>query len=83
MQGKSQCYYTNSLVKNTFLGQTRRKVLKVAKIKDANYGCKNEGNDGVSCQSVVSYLSVSQSVNCVCDVKDGGVSDCESCGKVK
>ena len=22
---------------------TRRKVLKVAKIKDANYGCKDEG----------------------------------------
>ena len=23
----------------------RQKVLKVAKIKDANYGCKDEGND--------------------------------------
>ena len=33
--------------------KTRRKVLKVAKIKDANYGCKDEGNDdGVSGQSV-------------------------------
>ena len=28
---------------------TRRKVLKVAKMKDANYGCKDEVNDdGVS-----------------------------------
>ena len=25
--------------------KTRRKVLKVAKIKDANYGCKDEGKD--------------------------------------
>ena len=24
---------------------TRQKVLKVAKIKDVNYGCKDEGND--------------------------------------
>ena len=39
---------------------TRRKVLKVAKIKDANYGCKDEGNDdGVSGQSVISKSSVS------------------------
>ena len=30
--------------------KTRQKVLKVAKMKDANYGCKDEGNDdGVSC----------------------------------
>ena len=36
---------------------TRRKVLKVAKIKDANYGCKDEGNDdGVSHQSVVRVM---------------------------
>ena len=43
---------------------TRRKVLKVSKIKDANYGCKDEGNDdGVSCQSVLNQLLiVSQSV---------------------
>ena len=36
--------------------ETRRKVLKVAKIKDANYGCKDEGNDdeSVVSQSVVS-----------------------------
>ena len=34
--------------------KTRRKVLKVAKMKDANYGCKDEGNDdGVSGQSVI------------------------------
>ena len=33
----------------TILNKTRRKVLKVAKMKDANYGCKDEGNDdGVS-----------------------------------
>ena len=25
--------------------ETRRKVLKVAKIKDAKYGCKDAGND--------------------------------------
>ena len=25
--------------------ETRRKILKVAKIKDANYGCKDEGDD--------------------------------------
>ena len=32
--------------------QTSRKVLKVAQMKDANYGCKDEGNDdGVSSQS--------------------------------
>ena len=31
------------------LSSTRQKVLKVAKIKDANYGCKDKGNDdGVS-----------------------------------
>ena len=31
------------------LQTTRRKVLKVAKMKDANYGRKDEGNDdGVS-----------------------------------
>ena len=24
---------------------TRQKVLKVAKMKDANYGCKDEGNE--------------------------------------
>ena len=29
----------------TFITKTRRKVLKVAKIKDAKYGCKGEGND--------------------------------------
>ena len=41
---------------------TRRKVLKVAKIKDANYGCKDEGNDdGVSHQLVISQCDV------VCD----------------
>ena len=35
--------------------RTRRKVLKVTKIKDANYGCKYDGNDdGVSYLSVVS-----------------------------
>merc|ERR1712016_294462 len=40
--------------------KTRRKVLKVAKIKDANYGCIDEGNyDGVSHQSVISQSSVS------------------------
>ena len=43
-----------------------------------------------SCQTVIQF---SQSVICqtdsqsvvrgVCDVKDGGVSDCEGCGKVK
>ena len=38
--------------------ETRKKVLKVAKIKDANYGCKDEGNE-VSCQSVSC-----QSVSC-------------------
>ena len=32
--------------------KTRRKVLKVVKIKDANYVCKDEGNESVS-QSVV------------------------------
>ena len=30
--------------KTSFI-ETRRKVLKVAKIKDAKYGCKYEGND--------------------------------------
>ena len=40
--------------------QTRRKVLKVAKITDANHGCKDEGNDdGVSCQSVSQLSEVS------------------------
>ena len=36
--------------------KTRRKVLKVVKLKDANYGCKYEGNDdeSVVSQSVVS-----------------------------
>ena len=44
-------------------------------MKDANYGCKGEGNDdGVSGQSVVRG---------VCDVEDGGASDGEDCGKVK
>ena len=38
--------------------RTRRKVLKVAKMKDANYGCKDEGNE-VSHQSVISQSSVS------------------------
>ena len=32
--------------------KTRQKVLKVAKMKDANYGCKDEGNE-------VCYKSVS------------------------
>ena len=35
---------------------TRRKVVKVAKIKDANYGCKDEGNESVSQFSEVSVL---------------------------
>ena len=46
MCGKNQCK------------RTRRKVLKVAKIKDASYGCKDEGSDdGVSGQSVISQSS--------------------------
>ena len=41
----------------------RRKVLKVAIMKDANYGCKYEGNDdGVSCQSISNSV-VSESVS--------------------
>ena len=57
---------------NWSLLKTRQKVLKVKKIKDANHGCKDEGNDdwvshqsvsqSVICQSV-SRLSVSQSVS--------------------
>ena len=35
-------------------------------------------------ESVVSQPLVSQAVCCqMCDVKNGGVSDCEGCGKVK
>ena len=33
------------LVGKLHFNETRQKVLKVAKIKDANYGCKDEGND--------------------------------------
>ena len=44
---------------------TRRKVLKVAKVKDANFGCKDEGNEVIS-----------QSVSCdVCDVVYDGMCD--------
>ena len=39
-----QIYNTNTI-------STRQKVLKVAKMKDANYGCKDEGNE-VNHQSV-------------------------------
>ena len=40
--------------------KTRRKVLKVAKMTDANYGCKDEGNDdGISGQSVINKSVVS------------------------
>ena len=43
--------------------KTSRKVLKVAQVKNANYGCKDEGNDdGVSGQSVISQSVASQSV---------------------
>ena len=50
------------------------------KIKDVNYGCKDKGNDdGVSVLSA-NCQSVGRGI---CDVKDGGVSDCEGCGKVK
>ena len=42
---------------------TRRKVLKVVKMKDANYCCKDEGNDdGISGQSVISQSVISLSV---------------------
>ena len=42
-------FYTFFTLFIEFKKETRRKVLKVAKIKDANYGCKDEGNDdGVS-----------------------------------
>ena len=55
--------------------QTRRKVLKVAKIKDANYGCKDEGiDDEVSHQSSVISQSVSQSDD-VYDVACNVMSD--------
>ena len=37
--------------------KTRRKVLKVAKIKDANFGCKDEGNEVIS-QSAVMCMMV-------------------------
>ena len=35
-------------------------------MKDANYGCKDEGNDdGISGQSVISHQSIShQSISC-------------------
>ena len=57
---------------------TRRKVLKVAKIKDANYGCKDEGNESVS------QLSINQPVvRGVCDVVDGDVSGDEGSVKLK
>ena len=47
-------------------------------MKDANYGCKDEGNESVS------QLSVSQSVvRGVCDVVDGTVSNDEGSGRVK
>ena len=50
---------------NSFVTETRRKVLKVAKIKDANFGCKDEGNEVIS-----------QSVSCnVCDVVYDGICD--------
>ena len=42
---------------------SNQEFLKVAKMKDANYGCKDEGNyDGVSGQSVISQSVLSQSV---------------------
>ena len=42
---------------------TRRKVLKVAKVKDANFGCKDEGNEVIS-QSVSWYDGI---YDVVCD----------------
>ena len=70
-----QNYITTSII------QTKRKVLKVAKIKDADYGCKDEGNDdGVSHQSVVSQVVMLCVMEYggvhdgVCDVVDGSVS---------
>ena len=33
------------MVGKLHFNETRQKVLKVAKIKDANYGCKDEGKD--------------------------------------
>ena len=63
--------------------KTRRKVLKVAKMKDANYGCKDEGNDdGVSGQSVISQSVVSQSVVSQLSVSQSVVSQSVSCQSV-
>ena len=50
--------------------KTRRKVLKVAKVKDANLGCKDEGNEvispSVSCD--VSDVVYDGMCDIVCDV---------------
>ena len=61
-------FYTFFTLFIEFKKETRRKVLKVAKIKDANYGCKDEGNEVIS-QSSVSQLSVVYDGMCdvVCD----------------
>ena len=42
------------LIWKSFYLLTRQKVLKVAKIKDANYGCLDEYNESVSQFSEVS-----------------------------